>query len=266
MARVATQRRVGQRVAMGAPGYDDAKPFVPGKAAPKTVTIIWPYYENPKWLRHQLRCLHEQPESVSRHLRLIVVDDGSPPAGAAEHVFRVTGFQPVPTRLFRLDVDIRWNWLGASNVGFHHAEGWCAKMDIDHVPPTELLRALIWGKFDPGTLYTLERIEHSGAPLHSHPNSFFCHRDTFWKIGGYDEALSGYYGTDGDWRRRAAAAVPIRRLPYSLVRYEYTLDSSTTRYKRKQPEDAGKKAIIRKRGKNWRPKVLSFPYHEVKLK
>jgi len=47
------------------------------------------------------------------------------------------------------------------------------------------------------------------------------------------------------------------------VRHEYQGDSSTTAYLRKQPEDAGVKAIIAKRGRFWAPRVLSFPYHEV---
>jgi len=50
-----------------------------------------------------------------------------------------------------------------------------------------------------------------------------------------------------------------------LYRYEHYEDSSTTRYKRKQPEDAGVKQMIRARGPNWKPKVLSFPHHEIKL-
>lgn len=249
---------------MGAPAYDEPKPYDPPRASePKPVTIIWPYYDNPKFLAHQIGLLRKLPPALCRHLRLIVSDDCSP-GMAAGYVLKEVA-PPVATRLFRLDIDIRWNWLGASNVAFHHAEGWCAKMDIDHVPPAETLKALIWGMFDPKVLYTFERREHSGARLHSHPNSFFVHRDTFWRIGGYDEALSGYYGTDGDWRRRAAKAAPIRRLPLALIRHEHVMDSSTTRYLRKQPVDAAKKKLVRLRGKGWRPKTLSFPFHEVAL-
>jgi hypothetical protein len=90
-------------------------------------------------------------------------------------------------------------------------------------------------------------------------------RAMFWRVGGYDEALSGHYGTDGDWRRRCAATAPIRLLPLALTRYEFYEDSSTVAYARKRPEDAGKKAIIAKRTRSWRPRVLSFPYEEVPL-
>jgi hypothetical protein len=57
----------------------------------------------------------------------------------------------------------------------------------------------------------------------------------------------------------------VRTLHEELVRYEFERDSSTQRYLRKQPEDAGKKAIIKARGPRWRPRALSFPYHEVEL-
>ena len=86
----------------------------------------------------------------------------------------------------------------------------------------------------------------------------------FWEIGGYDEALSGYYGTDGDYRRRLARHATIQILPVPLVRHEYVGDSSTTRYQRKQPEDAAVGRLIGARRPGWQPTVLSFPYHEVR--
>jgi hypothetical protein len=54
-------------------------------------------------------------------------------------------------------------------------------------------------------------------------------------------------------------------LPDELRRHEYAGDSSTRKYLRKQPQDAGKKAIFaaRRTVPNWRPKVLSFPYAQV---
>lgn len=87
----------------------------------------------------------------------------------------------------------------------------------------------------------------------------------FWRIGGYDEALSGYYGTDGDYRRRCAATAPIRILRDKLIRHEFFMDSSTTRYLRKQPEDSAVSRIVAQRGNGWKPLTLSFPYREIHL-
>lgn len=231
---------------------------------PKAVTLVLPYYDNPGFLRQQLAWWGTYPAHLRAHMSVILVDDGSPTVWAAEALAGVV--PPVPLRVFRLDVDVRWNWLAARNVGAHHApEGWLLLTDMDHVLPASTLDAVVYGQHDPGTVYGFSRIEHTGEALAPHPNSWLLTRATFWKVGGYDEALSGHYGTDGDWRRRLAAAGPLQILRDRLVRHEHQGDSSTTRYLRKQPEDAGVAAIVSQRRPGWRPKVLSFPYHEVIL-
>lgn len=254
---------------MGAPGYDDA-PLVRipmDDAAHKIITLVYPYYENPSFLSRQIEMWSSLPFSTQASMNVIVSDDGSPryPAEDVIKGFLRKGEFIFPIRLFRIIPDVRWNWLAARNLAMKHAEGWCVCTDMDHVVPERTMRTLIYGKFDEGTLYRFSRVESDGEPIHPHPNSFFLRAETFWKIGGYDEALSGHYGTDGDWRRRAVANVPVRSLPDYLVRHEYDGDSSTTHYIRKQPEDAGKKKIIAQRGPKWRPKVLSFPWKEIEL-
>ena len=62
-----------------------------------------------------------------------------------------------------------------------------------------------------------------------------------------------------------AAAGPLQILTDRLVRHEHQGDSSTTRYLRKQPEDAGVAQIVAQRRAGWRPKVLSFAYRELVL-
>lgn len=249
---------------MGAPGFDDA-PMCAVKqgAEPRDITLIYPYYENPIFLGLQLRLWTQYAPELLRHLRVIVVDDGSPRYPASDIL--VNFALNFPIRLFRVGVDVRWNWLAARNIGMQHARGWCLLTDMDHMVPEATLRAVMYGALRERAIYRFTRREANGTRIHPHPNSMLMARDTFWHIGGYDEALSGHYGTDGDWRRRCAAARPIYTLPCALERHEYEHDSSTVHYKRKQPEDAGKKAIIATRGPGWRPKVLSFPYEEVAL-
>lgn len=231
--------------------------------APKPVTFVYPYYCNPQFLRQHLSWWATFHEQLRLHVSAIVVDDGSPEP--AEPIIRALP-APFQVHLFRIHDDRRWNWLAARNIGMHHAaEGWCLLTDIDHVVPETTLRSLVYGQHDPGVIYGFSRIEHTGEKLAAHPNSWFMTRAMFWKVGGYDEALSGHYGTDGDFRRRCAAVAPMQILSDRLVRHEYQGDSSTTRYLRKQPEDAAVKRLIEARGKHWRPKTLSFQYHEVAL-
>jgi hypothetical protein len=134
---------------------------------------------------------------------------------------------------------------------------------MDHIVPVDAMFAAIYGRLDPDVVYAFRRLEHTGERINPHSASFLMTKAMFWQIGGYDEALSGHYGTDGEYRRRIAQHAPIEILPFSLVRHEYVGDSSTSRYKRKQPEDAAVSRIVAARGKRWKPKTLSFPYHEV---
>lgn len=249
---------------MGAPGCDDA-PIIHVEKLPdaRHVTVIYPYYENPHFFAKQLGYWSALPDHLRSHLRFIVVDDCSP-ANPAEQVVRSMDM-PIALRLFRIEEDRRWNWLAARNIGFSHADdGWNVCSDIDHMIPEETFETIVYGKLDDQVIYRFSRREHTGQAIHPHPNSWLMTRSMYWKVGGYDETLSGLYGTDGDYRRRCAATAPIRILEDQLVRYEYQDDSSTTHYKRKQPEDAAVKRLVRARPrKGWKPKVLSFPYHQV---
>ena len=81
--------------------------------------------------------------------------------------------------------------------------------DIDHVLPASTAQALIYGQHDPKVVYAFSRIEHTGEKVNPHSASFLMTKKMFWKIGGYDEELSGHYGTDGDYRRRLATKAGI---------------------------------------------------------
>lgn len=249
---------------MGAPGCDDAPIVtVPLGPDPRDITLIMPYYENPQFLQRQLEHLRQMPLELRKHLTVVLVDDGSPTepaAGVVEHVCQ----SELTVRLFRIEVDVRWNWLAARNIGVHHAKTrWFAVTDMDHVLPERTLRTLLYGQHSKGTIY---RFSRTGAKTHPHPNSWFMTREMYWRVGGYDEALSGHYGTDGEYRRRCVKTAPIRIMDVPLELHEHEGDASTTRYKRKQPEDARGKQIIKSRPKvGWKPRILSFPYHEVAL-
>ena len=250
---------------MGAPLFDNAAIVIVPQGAPKMVQFIYPYYENPEFFGRQLQLWSSYDNELLDRLRVIVVDDGSPgvPASSA-----IRSDLPFDLRLFRIEVDVRWNWLAARNIGMQYArEGWCVLTDMDHMVSAQTLRRIIFGQHDEQVIYRFSRRENTGEMIHPHPNSMLMTKAMFWRIGGYDEVLSGFYGTDGDWRRRCASAAKIRTLSDELERHERVVDSSTTKYLRKQPQDAGKKALIQARVKikNWRPRTLSFPYHEVDL-
>jgi hypothetical protein len=89
----------------------------------------------------------------------------------------------------------------------------------------------------------------------------------YWnKIGGHDESFSGFYGSDGDHRRRVEKTLQVITLPDELIRYEYVGDSSTTTYERKTRADLEhRQKVLNARKSGWKPKTLTFAYHEVAL-
>jgi glycosyltransferase involved in cell wall biosynthesis len=250
---------------MGAPGFDDA-PFVTiPTGQPHGVQFVMPYYENPIFLKRQIALWTSYPRRLREWFSIVLVDDGSPDF-PARPVVKATEHPGLPIAVYRIEVDVRWNWPAARNVGMKHAmDGWCLLTDMDHMVEPHIAEHLVFGEFNPGVIYRFSRRSHDGSILHPHCNSMFMTKKMFWKVGGYDEAFSGFYGSDGDWRRRCVKTTKIETLHDALVRYEHVDDSSTVRYLRKQPEDAAKKRIASQRPPNWKPKVLSFPYHEELL-
>jgi hypothetical protein len=249
---------------VSAPGCDDAPIIQIGMDdSDRRVTFVYPYYENPRTLKLQIERWSAYSEELRNRLSVIVVDDGSPNDPALGVLAGLS--VPFQLRLFRVEVDVRWNWLAARNLGMYQAEGWCVLTDMDHVVPEETLEMLVHGCFSRGTVYRFSRVEHTGEPIAPHPNSWFMTKEAFWTIGGYDEALSGHYGTDGEYRRRVAKTFPIRIMTDHLVRHEFVSDSSTTKYLRKQPEDRAVQAMVSARGPDWKPKTLSFPWRNESL-
>lgn len=208
-------------------------------------TLIFPYYENPAMLLMQLEHLAKFPAEDRAKLELIVVDDGSPTRPAI-HVFdaaRDAGvLEGLAFRLYRIKVDVRWNWIACRNLAMAEAStSWRLMTDIDHLVPLETARRIAKGKLKDSKIYRFSRVDWPAlTPYKPHPNSWLMTGEMFNKTGGYDERFSGFYGTDGMFRDRcAAAAKRVELLDEALIRVERASvpDASTTTYGRKEEQD-----------------------------
>ena len=239
----------------------------------RAFTLVMPYYDNPRMFQEQQRLWRALPSDVRAAMHVVVVDDGSPrfPAHAAVDPNITKALASF--RLFRTQVDVRWNWIFCRNLGVDQARtDWVLLTDIDHVIPLETWRRLMRGKLDPLRAYRLSRVvAPTMTPHNPHPNTWVMTRHMFLnRIGGYDERFSGVYGSDGHFHTRVDEwARDIHILPEPSVLYTDDLipDACTTTYARKTDEDRERrtaiKADIAKMGTGYQPKRLTFPWAEV---
>lgn len=213
------------------------------------LTLAMPYYDNAGMLRLQYATWCGWPSKLRKAIRVVIVDDGSPSAPAA-NVPRPYGLPEL--EIYRVGEDRPWWQNGARNIAAHEApEGWMLLTDMDHVLTAEsaaaLLKAIGKGRLDPNAAYMLDRIEaDTGEPTTGrngqpkpHPNSFVLTRATFWRIGGYDERTAGHYGTDRIFRERLYTFAERGHLAIPLTRYwrDIVADASTNSLPRKEGRD-----------------------------
>lgn len=236
----------------------------------RQLTLIFPYYCNPVMLDRQLAHLEALPAQVKAALHLIVVDDGSPEAPLGEFTGAcMAALGLASTQLFRITLDVRWNWIAARNLAASKAPtDWMLMTDIDHLVPEATLRRIQEKKVSDRNVYRFSRVDAPDlTPYKPHPNSWLMTRAMFDKVGGYDERFSGFYGTDGEFRDRVRATCrEIVVLDEVLIRVprEVVPDASTTRYERKQPEDREGVGRVRAMiAKDRTPHRLTFPWVQV---
>lgn len=242
----------------------------------RAITLVMPYYDNPQMLVTQVFGWMQLPQDVKQNLHVVIVDDGSPrkPAFDAVNAAILDGdldtIGLASIRIFRMGIDVPWNQDACRNIGVRHTDTeWVVLTDMDHVVPLHTWHRLMKGKLQKSRVYRFARVSAPDMkPYKPHPNSWAMETKTFWKAGGYDEALAGNYGTDGDFARRVGAVAPVLDLKEALIRYprEVIEDASTTTLVRKDPQQKERINQLyrqRKETQNWKPLHFSFPYTRV---
>jgi len=171
------------------------------------ITLVLTYYECPDMLRKQMDYWQNYSKEVTDNIQVLVIDDGSKLFPAKDVLNeRETN---VDLCLLRIKEDIFQNTMGARNLGFHYApENWIWNLDMDHIVPTESIKAVINmelktscfylpARYRMGSLYDYEK-------MHRHSDTFIMTRKMFWDIGGYNEDYVKYYynGAAGMFRQQ----------------------------------------------------------------
>lgn len=198
-------------------------------------SVILSYYCNPDELKRQLVLWSHLNAKWLNQTEFIVVDDGSPTAPLTPTLLTslVDGLNPIHIRAYRLTKDVGFNNLGARNLGAFVALGsHLIFIDMDSlILPGGGMADALFGEVaalssrQPYILYfsryvlkgknggdgnmpvaairdAMKRTKH--LAVSTSPNSFAMLRSQFWSVGGFNEDLSGTYGTDYEFKSRTA--------------------------------------------------------------
>ncbi len=239
----------------------------------RELTMVLPHFQNLGMLAEQQKIWMDYPAVLRARLHVIVVDDCSQ-KGKRPSRKAMTAEGLASLRVYRLLEKKRWNWLSCRNLGAKVATtNWLLLTDIDHALPVETLTRLLDGPLNPWHAYRFSRVDapHTWPYALSDCSSYKPHNDTWLMtrdmffsdgVGGYDERLSGCYGSSGEFRDRVMATASAHvMLTDPMIRYprEIIADASTspTVYTRKNDptndSDLEQRKAQRAMIHNWRP-------------
>lgn len=249
----------------------------------RDLTLVLPHFQNLGMLAEQQAVWASYPDKLRARLHVIVVDDCSPD-GLSPTPASVTVDGLASLRIYRLLEKKRWNWPACRNLGAKlSTTAWMLLTDMDHVLPEVTLSHLLCGKLHELNAYRFKRVTATQrwpyrvseqSEYKTHNDSWLLTKDLFFSdgVGGYDERLSGCYGSSGEFRHRVlATAVRHVILDDVLVRYprEVIPDASThpSVYTRKgdpiNDADIKERKRVRAEIVDWRPLHGLVPHSEV---
>lgn len=195
------------------------------------LTLIYPYYDNPKMLMKQIEVWNSYDEYTKDKVEIILVDDCSQKFPALE-IFKDCTLKK---KLFRVTQNIPWNQHGARNLGAQNCETcWMYMSDIDIILDKAAARNLAEFRKQKHKFYMFDRTFEDGR-WKIHPNTFLVTFKHYWKINGYDEDYCGTYGGDGAFIRQLKEIAEYEHLGNIVLRgvdRKEVSDANTTEWDR----------------------------------
>jgi glycosyltransferase involved in cell wall biosynthesis len=170
------------------------------------ISLVYTVYNNPKSLTFVLTSLSGYSKGVRDHLEVVIVDDCSRDSlrSICDDFTSALNIQ-----LFRVARDRPWNHRVARNIGAWEASSeWLLLLDIDMLPTERLLAEVTnFARRDHFYMFRTKDAVTSKS-LGAHHDSLFISSNLFWRIGGYDEAFKGFWGTGPLFLKRAKKIAP----------------------------------------------------------
>lgn len=240
------------------------------------LSLILPYWMQPKMLRKQLNTIAEYPPEIE----VIVVDDCSeiPAESVLEDFDKIS--------LYRVTERRDWNRSMCRNLGAKVAETpWIIQVDTDHVLPPDAAARLLEHGLNPGSWYRFPRFRVGKADetrnkdaiprdqeygqIHEHTDSYLITKANYWRTGGYDPDYAGCLGGGGAFLARLEKMLgPSASLPIDIHLEVHTrhsipdasvsgLNRDTSEYKRRKKEKEA-------RGDTTPKNPIRYPYERVR--
>lgn len=190
-----------------------------GGVSEKLLTMIIPFYNQPRMLEKQLDTWADYSDEVRDAIRFVVVDDCTPEPWTAKYTIAGRMIPDFPVaidlQLYRIDEDVEWNRGMARNLGTKMAATpWVLHVDTDHVLPAESAKGLVttvrrmkgelpkWFRFTRRRIGAADETRKKDAVamsatnirIHPHIDSYLTTPAAYWKAGGYNTRFSGVLG------------------------------------------------------------------------
>ena len=235
---------------------------------PNKLVLALSYYNTPLMLAEHIKTWEQYPDELVEKIKIILVDDGSM-THPAEKELKLFNLK-VTVELYRITKDIPQNIYGVRNLAFHIAsvEGakWVMCTDLDHVLPSRGLDGFheVKGGLTSDNYYSPYRYgkDRNGIyPMSRHLDTYVMSPELFWKTGGYDEDLTGYYynGAALYFRKKLnqiSLGVPLPKVYTIFYSSDIVSDASPL-------SSVEKKVFTGEYSEKKKPSVLNFEWERV---